>query len=422
MYTWSGFNRPRRQNRRRTRLRLQGELLALITFLGWAQPARPAEPAPQTGTRALTFEELFGDPVIARGAGLEIRQSQLDKAFLAYRSNLAARGQRLQEDQRLLREAMLLDRMIVTHLLTNRASKMDQTAAVAMAEKFYTDTKKEAGSDENFVRQLKLTGLTPEQFNQRILEQSLAESVLDRELKSKISVSEAEIDEFYRTGMDDRVRFLESEIKEKQGKPEANTNVISRLQQSCQSIQTANLARLEIPETVRVAHVLISTRVPNQDTPLPEEKRQQKLQQAEAILKRARAGEDFLQLVEKHSEDRRLAESGGVYTFAREDRYAPEFKAAAFSLQPGQISDIVTTVFGYHVIKLLEKTPSRKRTLEELKKDIQSFLRQQKVQLAMPAYFKRLKAASKAEILEAKYKDVLPPDYSSYEPAGHDLP
>src|SRR5258705_10396117 len=61
-------------------------------------------------------------PVLAKGKGLEIRRSQLDDAFIAFRANLAARGQNIPEAKREAAEAQLLDRMIVTQLLVNKAT------------------------------------------------------------------------------------------------------------------------------------------------------------------------------------------------------------------------------------------------------------------------------------------------------------
>src|SRR6185295_14256202 len=88
-------------------------------------------------------------------------------------------------------------------------------------------------------------------------------------------------------------------------------------------------------------------------------------QAAEKLRARALAGEDFNKLVQEYSEDRGLAATKGEYTFSRDDNFAPEFKAAAFSLEVGKISDLVTTVFGYHIIKVLERIPARKILKDE---------------------------------------------------------
>ena len=64
---------------------------------------------------------MFDDPVVVRGKGFEVKRSHIEDAFTAYAANLAARGETLPELQRPLREAQLLDRLIITRLLVNRA-------------------------------------------------------------------------------------------------------------------------------------------------------------------------------------------------------------------------------------------------------------------------------------------------------------
>ncbi|HKP13600.1 MAG TPA: peptidylprolyl isomerase [Blastocatellia bacterium] len=77
------------------------------------------------------------------------------------------------------------------------------------------------------------------------------------------------------------------------------------------------------------------------------------LDRANALLQRIREGEDFATLARRYSEDPGSKNSGGEYIFAR-GKMAPEFEAAAFSLEPGEVSDVIATTFGYHIIKTEE--------------------------------------------------------------------
>ena len=92
---------------------------------------------------------------------------------------------------------------------------------------------------------------------------------------------------------------------------------------------------------------------------MTEEQKAAKRKEMEGLLKRARAGEDFAKLAKEYSEDPGSKDKGGEYTFPR-GQMVPEFEAAAFSLNTNQVSDIVTTRFGYHIIKLSEKIPAQK--------------------------------------------------------------
>lgn len=361
---------------------------------------------------------LFADPVVARAKGIEIKQSQLEEAFVAFKANLAARGQTVPENQRLDREVQLLDRLIVTQLLVSRATDADKTKAKELAEKFVAQSKKATSSDEMFYRQLKALGLSPEEFDHRVMEQALAEAVLEREVKSTLSVTDAQIEEFYKTGSDVLVKTLQAELERLAKVPETTPEALAEVKKRIEEVKKNNLLRLEQPEKVRVRHILISTRMKDSDEELGEAKKKIKRQEAEAILARARGAEEFTNLVARYSEDRGLKETKGEYTFARDDRFAPEFKAASFSLQSGQISDLVTTTFGYHIIKLLEKIPAQKTELAKASPDIKELLLQQNLQKQMPDYFARLKKEMAVEVLEPKYKVAQPKESDPLKPPG----
>ena len=93
-----------------------------------------------------------------------------------------------------------------------------------------------------------------------------------------------------------------------------------------------------------------------------------------------------------------------VIAEGRNDPFAPEFKAAAFSLGTNQISDIVTTVFGYHIIKLQDRIAAKKLDFAKVAPEIKEALVQQAMQTRMPEYFAEVKKAGAIEILDPRYK------------------
>src|SRR5687768_14682061 len=115
---------------------------------------------------AFAAEPLFDDPIIARGKGVAIKQSRLEETFIHHKANLASRNKPLPDGQRTLREAQLLDRLIVTQLLMNRATDADKTKAKDLAEKFSAESKKLASNEDMFYRQLKAMGLSAEAYRQ----------------------------------------------------------------------------------------------------------------------------------------------------------------------------------------------------------------------------------------------------------------
>jgi parvulin-like peptidyl-prolyl isomerase len=173
-----------------------------------------------------------------------------------------------------------------------------------------------------------------------------------------------------------------------------------------------NPAKFEQAEMVRASHILFATKDLNSGADLSEEKKAAKKKLAQDVLKRARGGEDFAKLVKEFSDDPGSKESGGEYTFARataDPRHAmvPEFETAAFALKTNEISDIVTTQFGFHIIKLNEKIPAKKLDFAKVSPDIKEYLKQQQLQNRQQDYqtfVDKLKKDDDVAILDEKLK------------------
>jgi peptidyl-prolyl cis-trans isomerase D len=113
------------------------------------------------------------------------------------------------------------------------------------------------------------------------------------------------------------------------------------------------------PERVRVRHILIKTQgKPKADEPLLRAK-------AEALLKQLKAGADFGELAKKNSEDPGSAVKGGELGWVTRGQMVPNFEKAAFSLKPGELSGIVDTEYGYHIVQSEEKQEAHTQTFEE---------------------------------------------------------
>jgi len=133
-----------------------------------------------------------------------------------------------------------------------------------------------------------------------------------------------------------------------------------------------NIDQYSTAEQVRASHILLKTE--GKDDAAVKAK-------AEDILKQARAGADFGELAKKYSEDEGSAKNGGDLDYFTRGKMVPEFDAVAFTLQPGQISDLVKSPFGYHIIKVTDKKAGTRRTLADMRQQLTDQLAYERAQL-----------------------------------------
>jgi peptidyl-prolyl cis-trans isomerase D len=124
-----------------------------------------------------------------------------------------------------------------------------------------------------------------------------------------------------------------------------------------------------VPPRARARHILIAFR-PGDGPGARTAARAKALE----ILKRARAGEDFAALAKENSDDRGSAAQGGDLGEIARGQVVKEFGDAAFALKPGELSSLVETQFGFHIIRLDALTPAKLRTLEDSRAEIREFL------------------------------------------------
>jgi peptidyl-prolyl cis-trans isomerase C len=146
-------------------------------------------------------------------------------------------------------------------------------------------------------------------------------------------------------------------------------------------------------EQVRASHILVRVE-PNADA----KTKARAKAEIELVLKDLKAGGDFAKLAQQHSQDGSAAQGGDLGYFPH-GQMVPEFDKAAFSLPVGQISGVITTQFGYHVLKVTDKKPARTVPFEEAQAKIKEFLEQQKKQQAADSFIEGLKKKAKIEIL-----------------------
>lgn len=131
--------------------------------------------------------------------------------------------------------------------------------------------------------------------------------------------------------------------------------------------------RFRSPERVHARHILVMTQGK------PEAEKANLRKKAEDLLKQVKSGGNFAELAKKNSDDTSSAVKGGDLDWFGRGRMVPPFENAAFSLKAGQISDIVTTDFGYHIIQTLEKEEAKVKPFDEVKGQITAELKKAQV-------------------------------------------
>ena len=189
--------------------------------------------------------------------------------------------------------------------------------------------------------------------------------------KAQVNVTDKDIadwfdshKESYRVGEKRKIKYLLVDMEQMRTKTIVPPSEIERYYQT-------NEAQFTTPEQVRASHILLKTE--GKDEAAVRAK-------AETLLKQVKSGADFAALAKKNSEDEGSAPQGGDLDYFGRGRMAKEFEDAAFALQPGQISDIVKSPFGLHIIKVTDRKPEVKRSLEEARAQITEQLATERAQ------------------------------------------
>ena len=238
-------------------------------------------------------------------------------------------------------------------LLKQEVAKQQMTVPDADLEAAMKQLRGQFPNEKAFQAALKSQQMTLAQLRDETRANMLVSKLLEREVGPKIEVKPADISTFYEKNPD----------------------------------------RFKQPEAVRASHVLIA--VPQQADEAAKKAAHAK---AENVLSQARSGADFAAIAKKESNDA-SAQRGGDLGFFPKGQMVPAFEAAAFALQPGQVSDVVETPFGFHVIKVTERRPATTVPFAEVAPRIEQFLRQQKQQELTKAYVEGLKGKNKVEVL-----------------------
>ena len=265
---------------------------------------------------------------------------------------VGARGDQLPLLTEMRKEAM--DMLIEQELIIQAAAARGIEVTPEEIDVAWADLSEPFDSKRQFLLRLETEGYTEDGYRDHLERMIAAKKYLDGIRMQAMQVSDAELEQYYRD----------------------------------------NEYRLTFPEEVRARHILLSWK------PLGKpDDRKALFEQMQEILDKARAGEDFARLATEYSDDSSRLHGGDV-GFFRRGQMVPPFEAAAFALkEPGDLSDIVETAFGLHIIRLEERKPARLLPLDEIREKLRAHISEEKVARAEADEKARLRAEAEIEIL-----------------------
>jgi len=269
---------------------------------------------------------------------------------------------------------------------------------------------------ERLTKQLppQFVGQYKKQLMQQALEKMIVEKLLDEKVKEqKIVVTDEDVVEHIKEmssrqqpplSLDDFKALIEAngrsfdEVKQRiqtglgyQKLMEARwVGKINVTQLDAQKYYSENNKLFETPEQVKASHILIK---PDTTDPNTDEDQAKAVARAKAgdLLKQIKEGADFATLAKGNSGCPSSAK-GGVFVFFGTGQMVPAFEKAAFELKVGQVSDIVETKFGYHIIKVTDHKDAEVKTFDQVRDDIIQMLTQKKQGEFTKEYIESLKA------------------------------
>lgn len=312
-------------------------LLAFVLLMAWAVRAQPVGGA--------------SDEVAAKVNGVPISTLELNRSFLAH---VQVPYSAVQEDPRAKQVLhQILDSLIDRELLLQQAKSKKMTVTPQQVDTQMQQLAQRFPTPEAFEQALAAQNFTMDTVKKDVEGQLLRQQLVKKEIVDKVQVSARDVQSFYDKNKD---KYVEE-------------------------------------EQIRARHILV--RVPKEASAADDAKLKGK---ADEALKRAKKGEDFAALAKELSDDG-SKQNGGDLGFFPRGRMVGPFEEAAFALQPSQISDVVRTQFGYHVIKVEERKTGRALPFAEAQEQVKEDLTREQTYERYQQYVSGLRSKAKVEVL-----------------------
>lgn len=248
-----------------------------------------------------------------------------------------------------------LDHLVEKKLIDQKIKELNIKVTDEEIRQAIDDVKKQnnMASQDVLVKALASQGLTFEQYRSQLQEQIEKLKLVSMEVRAKIQVGESEMREYYE----------------------------------------ANRAKYSEDETFRARHIFFRT---NEKAPAEDIKRS--MNTALMVLAEAKSGKDFAELAKSYSEDPAARKDGGdLGTFKKGDMM-PELETAILAMKPGDVSELVYTASGFHIVKLEERTIGKMKPFESVKAEIEEALYRKKSEERFSQWAKELRSKASIEM------------------------
>jgi len=323
-------------------------LSILIAFTVWAQGTPPV-------SKGKTVSDK-DEAAVAVVEGTKIYERDLQMTIREMRRQFGDKESAKESPEALRRKA--LDQFLAVELLYQEGKALNLPEVDKQVGAMWTAAEKQAGSKEKFEEQLTKEGMTMEQARDNIKKNIYVRAVINQKIHPLVKVSDAELQAAYQ----------------------------------------ANLEKYRHGELIGARHILIQ--VPKDAT---EEQKKQAKEKIESVLKEAQAGKDFSELAKTHSDCPSKTRGGDLGYFGK-GRMVPAFETAALALKEGEISPVVETQFGFHLIQVYGKKPPGITPLQEVSQQVEAQVKNEKFQKTVNEYVADLRKKAKVEILDPTLK------------------
>lgn len=296
------------------------------------------------------------DEVVARVNGTEIKRKELDAAVQAFTYQMSHRGRPISRTDGAGMQRDMLDELIGRQLLLQEGSKHIPADIDKKVQVQVDEVKTQVGGEEQLKKTLVETGITYDEYTKRVRDNVIIREAIQSVVDKEVKITPEEVRAFYDKNPD----------------------------------------QFKQPETARASHILIRV-PPDASDDVKKEKRTQ-IDSVRALLKN---GEKFADVAKKFSEDPGSAANGGDLGFFGRGQMVPEFDTAAFSLKTNEISGVITTQYGYHILLVTDRKPAQIVPFDQVKEDLAQFLKQRKGSEITRDQVASLRKAAKIEILIA---------------------